>query len=216
MANQMLAQSVEDESDDPPLEHRFIRLARIRTRASSPSKPGKLKRIFTLGLRDARWDVPTAGLLVGIVSIVVALYIARVQNTMARVQNDVQGNLKAVQSGVRQIAQGTAFAITTPQRHTRVGETEVIRGTTPFPDRIHYLLVTAGVNDVSWVQALPATVSRDGVWSGTAKFGEGDVGVQQRYVVRCLATNESLQPGRLAKIPADALLSDPVTVLRVQ
>jgi hypothetical protein len=95
---------------------------------------------------------------------------------------------------------------------------ELVRGLTPFPGRMHYVVVTPVKAGDSYVQE-EANVASDGTWTGHARFGSGDVGLNEKFIVRCVATREALHPGSsLASQPAgaDAVFSSPITVLRTR
>lgn len=109
------------------------------------------------------------------------------------------------------------FIITSPAEGDHVTIGEVVTGLTPYTNRNHYIIVTPLKVGDSYVQER-ATVRPDGTWSGPAKFGSGDVGVGERFLVRCAATAGELRTGTMGSqpLPPDLQFSSPVTVTRAQ
>lgn len=107
------------------------------------------------------------------------------------------------------------LTLTSLTNGAKVGINELVHGATPFPQRNHYVVVTPLRTGESWVQAL-ATLQADNTWTGNAQFGSGDLGINEKFTVRCLATEHDLQPGPLASqpLPSDAVFSPAVTVTR--
>jgi len=106
--------------------------------------------------------------------------------------------------------------ITEPVEGAKVAISEIVRGTTAFAGKNHYVVVIPEKEPGDyWVQRGPSAVS-GGTWSGQAQFGEGDVGVGENYIIRCLVTSTTLPPGKLnmSAIPADAVFSPAVKVAR--
>jgi hypothetical protein len=114
-------------------------------------------------------------------------------------------SLVTSQEGAKQLV------ITDPSDGASVKDTATIQGTTPYPKEHHYVIVTP-VNKVSWVW--PATVATDGSLSGSAQFGEGEVGKGETFEVRILATKSTLSKGVLKEEPKDAKNSKTITVIR--
>jgi len=97
-----------------------------------------------------------------------------------------------------------------------VGAEEVaIKGTTPYLDRNHYIVVTAPTRD-KFVEDGPLMVSGWGAWGGHARFGNASAGRGQFYVVQVMATRASLSTGPMTGTPSDAVYSNPVMVERRQ
>ena len=104
--------------------------------------------------------------------------------------------------------------VTSPADGASVSISEEVQGTTPYSGN-HYIIVTPESAPARWVQDGPATVT-NGVWSGMAQFGEGDKGLNEYFTIRCLATAATLPGGKLAAMPSDAHLSEPVKVKRTR
>lgn len=117
---------------------------------------------------------------------------------------------------VEELASSSRFRVTYPLEGGSVGSTAPVRGTTPYRDRNHYVVVTPMETGDNWVEEERAAVSSDGVWTGRARFGTAAVGVGQDFVVRALATRASVLSGQLAApaIPPDAVFSEPTVVTR--
>jgi hypothetical protein len=110
------------------------------------------------------------------------------------------------------------LAITSPADGASVSISELVRGTTAHAGRNHYIVVTPEATPLDrWVQDGPAKAA-DGAFSGTAQFGEGRAGMNEKFHVRVLVTASTLPAGKLADaaIPADAILSEPITVTRTR
>jgi hypothetical protein len=173
---------------------------RVRSRSS-------LRTILTLGLKDLGWNVGTVGLAVGILSVIVTIYVARLQK-------EVQGSVAAVQTSVQHLAPVRDLSILRPRAGDAVGEHEVVEGITRLADRNIYVVVTPAINGISWVQDGPVSLNSNGLWSAPARFGESENGINQAFSFYCIATKEKLPAGRLSRVPADALISDTITVTR--
>ena len=106
------------------------------------------------------------------------------------------------------------FRITSPAEGEFVTQTNRIEGTTPFPDRKHYLVVTPHAVGTSYVEPSPVLIDLSGRWVGVAQFGTAGAGIDQLFVVQALATKATLPPGRLIEAPPDAVYSQAVTVAR--
>jgi hypothetical protein len=117
------------------------------------------------------------------------------------------------QTVVGKLEQGE-LAITDPPDNASVGLGQKVRGTTPYVDLNHYLVVTAVRTATSYVQ--PAFVSADRTLSGDARFGDANAGEDDEFTVRVLATKSRLEMGILANVPDDAKVSRPVTVRRTK
>ncbi len=102
------------------------------------------------------------------------------------------------------------FRIEEPSYGSKVNVRQVVRGTTPFPEMRHYIIVTTpqGVDFV----AGEARVSGD-TWEGVATFGSAGVGRGEKFYVRVIATRTSLPEGPFAGM-ADAIASDSIPVMR--
>ena len=103
--------------------------------------------------------------------------------------------------------------ITKPANGERVVLNDLIRGTTPCSTMKHYVIVTPS-NGVNWVQSKPFSIDPNGIFSTEAQFGEGSIGIGEKYIVRVLVTTTTLSPGQLRQMPTDAVLSGAITVTR--
>ena len=114
---------------------------------------------------------------------------------------------------VGQKVQASQFVITSPPEGASVGIGQKVRGNTPRPDLNHHILVTM-IRTGTMVLA-PAFPSRDGTFSGEARFGDQTVGEDDEFSIRAVATTDTLVNGPIASIPGDAMLSEAVHVRRV-
>ena len=104
--------------------------------------------------------------------------------------------------------------ITSPAEGAFVTQTNQIEGTTPFPHRNHYLVVTPHTIGTKFVEPNPVLVDPWGKWVGVAQFGTTGAGRDQLFMVQALATKATLAPGPLSEAPPDAVYSQAVTVAR--
>lgn len=104
--------------------------------------------------------------------------------------------------------------ITSPAEGEFVTQMNRIEGTTPFPDRTHYLIVTPHLVGTKYVEPNPVHVDPWGRWVGVAQFGTAGAGKDQLFVVQVLATMADLVPGPLVEALPDAVYSQAVTVAR--
>lgn len=116
---------------------------------------------------------------------------------------------------VRRTKPTEQLVIAIPLNGATVGLDERVSGTTPFSDLNHYIIVTPSRVGTPYVQDQAASVSM-GAFSGRARFGGVNVGIGEQFAVQIVATKATLAPGPLAKQPADAVLSNSVTVIRKQ
>ena len=111
-------------------------------------------------------------------------------------------------------ASTATLKVTSPADGANVSISEQVQGTTPYSGN-HYIVVTPESAPARWIQDGPATVT-NGVWSGSAQFGEGNKGLNEYFTIRCLVTAATLPAGKLAAMPSDAHLSEPVKVKRTR
>jgi len=105
---------------------------------------------------------------------------------------------------------GKKLAISYPLPGTKVSYTAQLRGTAPFSCGRVYVVITTPTG--SFVQDEWLNVDADGSWNGRATLGNG-VNSSQLFVLRVFSTTTELSaPPR--GIPADALISSPMTVIR--
>jgi hypothetical protein len=103
--------------------------------------------------------------------------------------------------------------ISYPLSGDTVGVTTLVAGTTPYNDRKLYVVVTPVKTGDTFVQEGPLKASTTGVWSGRATIGASGTG-EGHFILRAIATKQSLAEGPLPDLPPDAMLSEPVTVTR--
>jgi hypothetical protein len=104
--------------------------------------------------------------------------------------------------------------VTSPADGANVSISEPVSGTTPYSDN-HYIVVTPESAPAMWVQDRPANATSE-VWSGMARFGEGETGLNEYFTIRCLVTAATLPAGKLETIPSDAHWSETVRVRRTR
>ncbi len=104
-------------------------------------------------------------------------------------------------------------AIIVPASGAEVSFDDKVSGTTPFTNLNHYIVVTPLRVGTPYVQDQPASVT-NGTFSGRARFGGAAVGVGEKFSVQVLATKTTLAAGPLTKQPADAMVSNSITVTR--
>lgn len=104
--------------------------------------------------------------------------------------------------------------ITKPVEGGKVILVDAISGTTPCSGMNHYVVVIPAENAVKWVQNKPFNINTQGSFASEAQFGEGDNGIGKKFLIRILVTKDKLSPGQLNQLPADAILSEAITVTR--
>jgi hypothetical protein len=114
---------------------------------------------------------------------------------------------------VRRTKPTEQLAITIPASGAEVSFEDKISGTTLFTDLNHYVVVTQVRGGAAYVQDQPASVKNE-TFSGRARFGGINVGVGEQFTVQVVATKSTLSAGSLPKPPADAVVSNTVTVKR--
>jgi len=154
-----------------------------------------------------------------IVALIVAILSLFISYRSLNLQQEVDLRVKQVDLRVKDVERFTAGAqlvITSPGDGGSVGLTEVIQGTTPYPNMRHYIIVTPLEVGGDWVQDGIVTISGAGTWTARAQFGTGDVGVGKRFMIRVMATNSIVDRPKLRGQPPDAVFSQPITVVRTQ
>lgn len=134
----------------------------------------------------------------------------QIQLAVRRVER-IQNQLEKIQE--RWVLAEAKLKITEPVNGETVPSVVLLRGTTPFLNMNHYVVVTPVEAPTTWVQEPAARVDASGAWTGQAYIGT-ETSVGKRFIVRCLATESQLQPGPLEKMPENAVLSEPITVVR--
>jgi hypothetical protein len=107
----------------------------------------------------------------------------------------------------------TRFSIVDPVDGAIVPMEYTIRGKTPFADQNCFIIVTPLKTGDNFVQGR-ANVSTTGLWSGKARFGSADVGSGEEFMVRALATRNTIPLGTPLVVPDDAIFSESIIVKR--
>lgn len=149
-----------------------------------------------------------AAVLVGILAATAAFW------PLLKAARDVESTAQDV-SSIEKAVLSSKLVISSLSNGDQVTSNEDISGFTPYPRLNHYLVITPLKVGDSYVQGR-ATVRADGTWTGNANFGSGDVGLNEKFTVRCLATEAEVRTGSLASQPLspDAVFSSPITVTR--
>ena len=163
-------------------------------------------------IRIQKWQlwVASASLVVAILTLIVTFWI---RTTVVTVRSDVG----KVGEGLEQLETSIIareFTVTHPADGVTVDLTDLIRGHTPFPEMIHYIVITPLETGEYWVQDSPVMLYAGGLLTGRARFGDAAVGAGEQFIVRVLATKATLSPGPLVKVPGDAIFSRSITVTR--
>ncbi len=88
-----------------------------------------------------------------------------------------------------------------------------VRGLTPYPNKVLYLVVATRGGE--FLQDSKVRVTPAGTWSGQAAFGNASLVDGTTFIVRVAALERPL-PSGVKHLPGDAIFSDPVTVKRVR
>jgi hypothetical protein len=163
--------------------------------------------------------------LVHLIVALLALWVAyrNLNNSLERNQREVNERIQSAQqqvSGQVQKVQNEVmaqkFVITFPAEGSTVRVNDLVRGKTPFLDKNTYVVITPVETGDNFVQEGPVRVGVAGTWTSQARFGSGEVGVGQKFVIRALSTQSVLHAGELtaAQVPQDAVFSESVTVVR--
>jgi hypothetical protein len=78
----------------------------------------------------------------------------------------------------------------------------------------HYIVVTPIETGSDHIQDKPVSIYAGGLFTGETRFGQGDLGIGEKFIVRVLASKSSLTPNILPKVPEDAIFSEPIIVTR--
>ena len=120
-------------------------------------------------------------------------------------------DVKAVADRTAAAVLSNQLRITYPDNGGTVDPVIEMHGFTPFRDGAHYLVVSVPAGD--FIQDGPLKVSPTGLWSGFANLGNASAGRGLVFSVRVFYTRESLPSGSQA-VPADAIFSEPVSIVR--
>ena len=105
--------------------------------------------------------------------------------------------------------------INSPLQGAAVGGTEQVSGISPFVLLDHYVLVTSVTTGVRYVVGDSFRADSTGAFSTAARFGSGNLGVDEQFSIQVVSTSNRLAEGPIAQLPADARVSRSVTVTRV-
>lgn len=177
----------------------------------------EFKKIYSQQSREAtkRTRFALVGLIVGVLGLIAMVFfgIKGLEKSVSNIKSSVEevGNrVERVEKGIL----AEKFTITTPLDGAIVNRIDLVRGTTPFAQMNHYIVVTPLKTGDDWIQDGPITVYTGGLWTGRAVFGEAAVGAGEEFIVRSLATKLILSPGPLTEVPEDAIFSESITVTR--
>lgn len=106
--------------------------------------------------------------------------------------------------------------ISQPVDGGQVALNDIIRGTTPCSGMNHYVVVTPP-DGANWVQNRgPLSIDPVGSFISQAQFGEGSLGIGDRFLVRILVTATVVSSGQLRQLPGDTIFSEAVSVTRAK
>lgn len=131
-------------------------------------------------------------------------------------QTESPKRLNAVSREQKTQPPNIVFHITEPINNAEVGASEIVRGMTTLKALNLYLIVMPLETGDRYIVDGPLTVDAQGMWSGRARFGEGNLGVGEKFAISVLATKHKLSEGTLPKLPKDARISDSIGVLRIK
>jgi len=106
--------------------------------------------------------------------------------------------------------------ITEPINNDEVGPSAIVRGMTTLKGLNLYLIVIPLETGDRYIVDGPLTVDAQGMWSGRARFGEGNLGIGEKFAISILATNHNLSEGPLQKLPKDVRISDSIEIIRIK
>lgn len=139
--------------------------------------------------------------LIGVILAFISL-----NNDIESVQNDV--------ARLEDLTKRNQFIITDPKNGAILEMTDIIKGTTPYVTKNHYIIVTPLKTGDDWVQKDILKISPTGLWSGRAIFGTASIGIGEDFIVRIIASNSTLPPGPLTQIPTDSIISEAIKISR--
>jgi hypothetical protein len=179
------------------------------TKAEEPFKkpaPDYVRRDFVLKV---------CTVIIGFLSVLVAAIIGYFN--LSHQINSVSNKVEKVDNRVENVQKNSLsnqLIVISPSEGERVDATAIVRGKTPYLERNHYIVVTPIKTNEDWVQQNVIKPDPTGAWVGRAEFGTGDVGIGEKFLVRVLATASTMPPGQLRNVPADAIPSESITVIR--
>lgn len=165
----------------------------------------------------AKWAT-IVGMIVAVLTLIVATIDLAITYRSYALQISTRSAVSDVDKRVVQVqklAAASQFVITSPPESGSVAFTDLLRGTTPYPNLRHYIVITPMSVGADWVQDDVAAVSGN-IWSGRGRFGEADAGIGEKFLVRILATSSRIAPGQLHVVPPDGIFSQPTTVVRTR
>ena len=131
---------------------------------------------------------------------------------LAALFNQLQG-LRVVADRTEAQITRSRMRIVYPSDGGSVAATEQVRGSTPYQNKSHYLVVTTRGGD--FLQDGPLKISPGGIWSGQARFGNAGLGDGDAFMIRIATTRAPLMPGTTT-LPDDAIYSEPISVRRIR
>lgn len=161
-------------------------------------------------IREARrgWLITLIFGFLGLIATIIAIYFSYLG--ISNKVGVLSGRVASVETNVL----AERFVIISPSDGASVQLTDMVRVKTPFAQMNHYLVITPLKTGDDWVQDNPTKADSAGTWVGSAKFGTGDAGADERFLVRVLATKSTIPPGQLKALPPDGVYSESITVTR--
>jgi len=126
-------------------------------------------------------------------------------------------DIKSVQVDIERVEEKierSQFRVNYPMDGGVVEMTDVVKGWSPHYNKIIYVVITPVETGDDFIQGNPAIIYTGGFWTSRAIFGTAAVGAGQKFLIRAIATEEKLPPGLLTHVPADAIFSEGVYVMR--
>ena len=126
------------------------------------------------------------------------------------VWKDTKSDIKRVEE---QIAR-PQFRVTYPLDGDFVEMNDLVKGWTPYSNKMIYIVITPIQTGDDFIQDTNAKIDAGGFWIARAIFGTAAVGTGQKFLIRAIATQDKLSAGPLTKKPADVIFSEGVYVTR--
>ena len=152
------------------------------------------------------------GVIITFIGVIAAVYFGYVG--LSKQISNVEITASSTEETIRKFTEAEQFVITYPSSGDVVDLTDMVQGITPYSKRNHYIVVTPIEIGGDLIQDSPVKISAGNVWTVPVRFGTPAVGAGKKFVIRAIATNSTLSPGALIKIPEDAIFSESVVVTR--
>ena len=102
------------------------------------------------------------------------------------------------------------------KQYAKVEQVAIVRGKTNMVDRNIYLIVIPSQTGDRFVVDGPLSPDSKGSWYGRARFGEGKIGVGQKFIIHAVSTAQELSEGVISDLPDDSYNSAFVEVERLK